>query len=106
MEIKIKKGYNCRGVDFDDGEFEFEVEKFNLVEVLKKVLVEWFGSEEEVIEWWCEFSGNDYKSVEEVVKGEMIMLMESDKESGIWEGEWMVSEEEYCKIFVDGVLYV
>ena len=40
MKIEIKKGYNCRNVDFDSGEFEFEVEKFDLKEVLKEVLIE------------------------------------------------------------------
>ena len=106
MKIKIKKGYNCRNVDFDDGEYEFEVEKFDLVEVMSKVLIEEWKSEKECVEWWNDFSGKNYVKVEEVVKGEVFEMMKWDKDNEYWEGELVISEEGYCKIFVDGKLFL
>jgi len=106
MKIKIKKGNNCYNFEFDEGEYEFEVEKFDLVEVLSKVLIEEYGSELECVEWWNDFSKKNYVKVEEVVKGEVISMMEFDKECECWEGELMISEEGYCKIFIDGKLFL
>lgn len=106
MKIKIKKGYNCRNVDFDNGEYEFEVEKFDLVEVMSKVLIEYWGSEKECCGWWNSFSKKNYGKVEEVVKGEVFEMMKWDKDNKYWEGELMISEEGYCKIFVDGKLFL
>lgn len=107
MKIKIKKGYNCRNVDFDSGEFEFEVEKFDLKEVLKEVLIEEFGSEEECVRYFKEDfnSIKEGEGIDEVIKGS-IELMEWDKKMEYWEGEISISEEGYCKIFVDGKLFL
>ena len=107
MKIEIKKGYNCRNVDFDDGEFEFEVEKFDLKEVLKKVLIEEFGSEEKCVKYFKEdfYCIEENEGIDEVIEGS-IKLMESDKKMGYWEGEISISEEGYCKIFIDGKLFL
>lgn len=107
MKVYIKKGYNCRHVDFDDGGYEIEVDKFDLKEVLKKVFIENFDSEEECVSYFRK----DLKSIkkdegiDEVIKS-CLELVESDKEINMWEGEYMISEEGYCKIFVDGKLYL
>jgi hypothetical protein len=108
MKIKIKSGYECRGSEFENGYKEFEVEKFDLKEVLKKCLVLEFGSEENCVEYW---SGGGYNGIKkgegmnEIVKY-ILEINESDKKNEYWEGEWMMSEESFVKIFIDGKLFL
>jgi hypothetical protein len=96
MKIKIESGY------------EFEVEKFDLNEVLKKCLVLEFGSEEDCLKYW----GEDGLRV--ILKGEglnevvkyILEINESDRKNEYWDGEWVMSEEGFVKIFVDGELFL
>lgn len=107
MKVYIKKGYNCRHTDFDDGGYEIEVDKFDLKEVLKKVFINEFGSEEECVNYFSESYRciKEGEGIDEVIKS-CLELVESDKEVNMWEGEYMISEEGYCKIFVDGKLFL
>ena len=108
MKIKIKSGYESRGCGFNNGEYEFEVEKFDIKDVLKKCLVKEFGSEEKCVEYWSGggFNGiEEGEGIDEVVKYSL-EIMEYEKENGGFEGEWMVSEEGFVKIFVDGKLFL
>ena len=107
MKIKFKCGFNCSNVDFDNGEKEIEVEKFDLKDVLKKYLVMEFGSVEECVKYWSESFKviNEGEGMDEIVNY-ILEMKECDVENEMWEGDWMVSEEGYVKIFVDGKLFL
>jgi hypothetical protein len=101
MKVNIEICVDCRDNVIVDNIIEFEVENFDINEVLKRGLVEEFGSEEECIEYWCDWGCCNYDMnsiVEEIKK-----CYEFDE---VMKGEFGVCEEGFMRIYVDGKLYV
>jgi len=95
-KIRVEMAYECRGTVFENGSFEYEAEDFVLEDALKQALITEHETEEEAVEYFKEFWDQDISTVEDIVEESMNL------ERLVKDGEFMVSEEGFCKFFVDG----
>ena len=104
-KIKVKKYFDSRGCEFKDGELNFEME-FDLEKVLSLAVeseIEGFKKEgEDYIEYYNSLNCVNCNSVGDIVK-DIIEMYEESKGDDFY-GEYVLSEEGFCRIYKDGVL--
>lgn len=97
-KIRVEMAYECRGTVFENGAFEYEAEDFVLEDALKQALITEHGTEEDAIEFFKGFWNEAITCIEDVV------FDSTTYEKLVKDGEFMISEEGFCKIFVDDKL--
>jgi hypothetical protein len=107
-KIKVEKFYDGRDIEVKGGELNFEME-YDLKKVLGLVveseIEEFKRSDMDYIEYYNSLNCVNCYNVEDVVND----IIESYKMCGDIEdikGEFVLSEEGFCRIYKDGVLVV
>ena len=96
MKIEIRSGYEgIGGYYMLEKEYSIEMEKYCEKDILKKVLLNEFESEEGVVEYWKGIDC-DLNSVEDVIEY-IVYDKEEMEKMGLFEGKWMIGEEIVCE---------
>ena len=105
MNIKLEFGYNCRGYEFNERVVEFNerVVEFDLKEVLKKSLLIEYESEENVCEYFENGLNYGEVSFDKIVD---IIIEDYKGEYRDKDGEFMMGDEIFVKIYIDNKLVV
>lgn len=102
MKIKVKCGYEGVVGSVKGKEYVIEVEEYNEREILKEVLLNEYESEEGIVEYWNGIDC-DLNSVEDVVDY-IIEDKEKMDEMGLFEGKWLIGEEDVCEFSKEEVV--
>ena len=95
-KIRVEMAYECRGTVFENGSFEYEAEDFVLEDALKQALITEHETEEEAVEYFKEFWGDEIACIDDIVDQSV------EVEGQLMEEVFMISEEGFCRFFVDG----
>lgn len=105
-KIKIEKCFESRGCEVKVGELNFEME-FDLKKVLGLVVESEIEDNKksgvDYIEYYNDLFCVNCLNVDNIVE-DIINMNNNDIEE--LKGEWVLSEEGYCRIYKDGVLVV
>lgn len=105
-KIKIEKCFESRGCEVRIGELNFEME-FDLKKVLGLVVESEIEDNKksgvDYIEYYNDLFCVNCLNVDDIVE-DIINMNNNDIEE--LKGEWVLSEEGYCRIYKDGVLVV
>ena len=96
-KIRVEMAYECRGTVFENGSFEYEAEDFVLEDALKQALITEHETEEEAVEYFKGF----WDSVE-ITCIDDIVDESVELEGQLMDEVFMISEEGFCRFFVDG----